>query len=106
MADITVAWDAPVDGAGVTGYDVYYGLASHDGVSRPGNPGVDPSPYDAVQAVADPGTLTATIPGLAPGTAYYFRVASRGATPDISSDFSNEVAEMPSIEAPSNLRVV
>ena len=88
-ATVTLAWD-PSPSPTVAGYNVYYGTAS--------------LAYTYEQSAG--AATSATVPGLLPGTTYYFAVTALDAAGD-ESIFSNEVSytvpgTAPTVSNPSN----
>ncbi len=81
---VNLAWDASPD-AGVAGYNVYYGTATHS--------------YQGQIPVGN--NLTGTVPGLADGTTYYFAVTAVDAF-GLESDYSTEISYVtPGNQAPT-----
>jgi len=80
-ASVGLAWDANSE-TDIAGYRVYFGT--------------HPATYTNVTDVAK--VTTATIPGLALGTNYYFAVTAYN-TLGLESDYSNEVAYAPPVLA-------
>lgn len=70
---VNLAWDASTN-SGVTGYNIYYGNASH---SYPNQTAVGKS-------------LSGVVSGLTPGMTYYFAVTATDSSGN-ESDFSNEI---------------
>lgn len=73
-ATVTLAWDPSPD-TNVVGYYIYFGPASGDYTNK----------------LSAGSALTLTVPGLAPGSAYYFAATAVDAT-GLESEFSQEVS--------------
>lgn len=93
-ATITLTWDySAADEALIQGYRIYYGQASHVGVTDP----VDlltAAPYDQRIELADPTLRSHTVGPLGLGT-WYFRVVVYGLINGVLDDsvFSNEAED-------------
>lgn len=85
---VTLSWDPALDDTGVTGYNVYMGLASVEN-------------SDATQYTlgsTDAGDLTSyTMEGLSNDTTYYFAVKAYDEAGNESDEFSNEVDSTPAL---------
>jgi hypothetical protein len=78
-----LVWEASSD-PNIAGYNVYYGTTSHEYTSM----------------ITTGNVTSVTIPGLTPGTTYYFAVTTYDNMGD-QSDFSNEVSfSVPTVTAP------
>ena len=71
---LTLAWDASPD-TNVTGYNIYYGVASREYTNK----------------ISAGSALTLNVDGLAPGTTYYF-AATAHTENDLESDYSAEIS--------------